>query len=140
MAVLENPSDGLKATVGRSERLNVSSSSNPRDYYASRDDGKLFNFVSGFDATTGNICISIENDSATDDLYLGYARISCVTNCSFDFYFTEAGDTPAGTTLTAVNMNAKSPKPAEVKSFGNAAVTGITNTTTGKFLHTKTGP
>ena len=96
MAVLENPLDGVKATVNQATRLNVSASSNPRDFYSSRDEGKLFNLVSGFDATTGAVIFSMENNSPTDDCYVGYARISCTTLCSFDFYFTESGDTPAG--------------------------------------------
>ena len=140
MAFIEDPKTGRKATVSGSFRQNVSAKSNPRDFYISRDLGKVYNFVSSFDATTGAILISLENDSATDDLYIGGIIGSCLTTCSFDIFFTESGDTPAGTTIAGVNLNATSPNTADVKAFGNAAVTGISNTTTSKALTIKAEP
>ena len=134
---IEDPATGRKASVSGSYRQNVSSKSNPRDFYISRDAGKVFHYVSSFDATTGSIVFSLENDSATDDCYIGGINFSALTNCSFDIYQTLDGQTPTGTTLTGANLNMGSSNEASAKSFGNAAVTGITNTTTSKIFTAK---
>lgn len=137
MAFLEDPITSRKASVSGAFRLNVSAKANPRDFYVSRDLGKLFHYVSSYDATTGAVVFSLENDSATDQCYIGHIQFSALTNCAFDIYQTLDADTPAGTTMTGVNMNMASSNVAEGKAFGNAAVTGITNTTTSKIAHVK---
>jgi len=134
---IEDPITGNKAEVSKKYRLKVSSKSNPRSFYVSRDEGKVFNYVSSFDATTGAILFSLENNSSTDQCYVSGITFSALTNCSFDIHKTLSSDTPSGTTLTAVNMNFGSANVSEAEAFGNTAVSGITNTTTTKLMTAK---
>jgi hypothetical protein len=142
MAELNGANNGLPMSVDRENngrhRGNVSARSASRGFYISRDDKLSFNWTSAFDGTTGGIYFSIQNKSSIYNLYIEDIHLSSLTNCSWDFYFTQKGDVPAGTTLGVLNLNREGPDDADFAAFGNAAVTGITNTTTSRFIRFQT--
>jgi hypothetical protein len=116
---------GRAAGVSANNRGDVSSRNASRIYYTSRDFKQAYNWVSSFSASTGNEIIYLKNDSQVNDLYIDHVLLSAEAGrATFALY--EVSGTAAGTTLTGVNLNLKSSNTADVTSFGNAAVTGLT--------------
>lgn len=144
MTEWNDPASGKGASVSNEtdgrHRGNVSSRSSGRPFYVSRDSKQSFHWTSTYDSTVGAVCFSIQNISTTKDLYIEEIHVSALTNCGWDFYLKETGDTPAGTTLASFNLNRFGVDSSDIAAFGNAAVTGITNTTTGRFLNLRSGP
>jgi hypothetical protein len=137
---LNDPGSGRGMSVnegkGGQHRGNVSSRSSKRTFYVSRDEQLSYHWTSDLGSgvgTTGGICISVENDSSTKNLFIEEITMVSDTVSGWHIYKTLVADTPAGTTLASVNLNATGPDASDSKAFGNALVTGITNTITSQL-------
>ena len=110
---------------GSDARFNVSSRSNSRSFYVSRDDGQAYVLhIKDADAADGDLIAYLRNDSKTKRLYIQDIHISSPVACKFIASF---GDAVAatGTSVTPVNLNKSSSNDADVTAFGNAAVGGV---------------
>lgn len=127
MTVITDPNNNPPAKTSLDGRLNVSSRSDSRTYYNSRDLGKTFVWTSSFSAATGNHIIYIKNTSTIDKLYIKHISIGGVSSGLFELFEAESG-TVVGTPIEGVNMNRiKHGKNATSTSCGDAVVTGIVN-------------
>ena len=116
-------------TQGSDGRLNVSSRSDERIFYSSRDDGDAYIWHSlDAAAAAGEYIIYIQNTSPTKSLIIKEVVIS--PGVDMEFIFTTMTGVAAGTPLIAFNLNRDSGNVAPDNSFGNAAVTTATPVTT----------
>ncbi len=104
-------------------RLNVSSRSDSRAYYNSRDLEQTYFWTSSYSATTGDEIIYIKNTSPTLNLYIKSVVVGGVLTGLFEVIHVHDG-TATGTTITGKNPNLTSGNAAAATAFGNAAVTG----------------
>lgn len=123
--VLRNSGGGYYgASVTKDGRVDTSARSNPRTFYISRDNGRVFNAVSVLaSAAAGNYVFYIENTSQTRDLYL--SSIEFHSDNDVKWFIWEVTGTAVGTTIDAKNMNLGSGFSAEADIYGDAAVTGL---------------
>jgi hypothetical protein len=122
--IVDGKGRGFASSVSDVNRLNVSSKSNPRIFYISRDDGQAFNMISTDPGTAaGEYIFYLKNTSSTRDLYV--ERIEFHSENAAVWKVWEVSGTAAGTTITASNLNLKSGKTADAIGFGNTAVTGL---------------
>ena len=116
---------GNSVAVGSSQRLDVSSRSNKRIFYVSRDDGRAFVWTSTFATGTTNVeVIYIKNTSTSRRLYIDSMRYSA-SGAAVLSVFKHTG-TASGTTITAENLNFTSSNDAEATALGDSAVTAGT--------------
>jgi hypothetical protein len=146
MTTWDDPGGKVAASVdevkNNRHRGNVSARTASRTFYVSRDDQESFHWVSDLGAgvgTTGGIAFSLENDSSTKNLFIEEIVLVSDTISAWGIYRTLVSDTPAGTTITSVNLNANGPDTSDSKAFGNALVTGISNTITSKLDTLRSG-
>ena len=72
---------GTKVRVSIDNRLDTSSRSNPRSYYISRDEGRVFNATSDVtSASAGDYVLYLKNTSETRNMFIG----------SIEYHSTEA--------------------------------------------------
>ncbi len=115
----------FQETHGSDSRLNVSSRSDGRAFYISRDFGQAYVLhIKDADAADGDLIAYLRNDSKTKRVYVEDIHISSPVACKFIMSF---GDAVAatGTSVTPVNLNKSSSNDADVTAFGNAAVGGV---------------
>lgn len=118
---------GLTASVSEANRLNVSAKTADRIYYVSRDDKLSFISTSVIaSAAAGNYIYYIKNTSSTRNLFIFEMHLSSANAALWKV--SKVTGTAAGTGITPINMNTGSGITAETASFGNAAVTGLTET------------
>lgn len=116
----------LQKVRGSDNRLNVSSRSDARAFYVSRDNGQSYVLrIEDDDAATNDLIAYIRND-ATDGrrLFIQDIHVSCEFAATIKVAF---GDAVAatGTTVTPVNLNKGSTNDATVTALGNGAVGGV---------------
>lgn len=117
---------GRLATVSSFFRLNVSSKTNPRTFYASRDEGQTYNAISiDSSADAGDYIWYLKNTSATRNLYIKHLEFHSQNATKWAVY--EVTGTPVGTSITPSNLNLGSSNLAETDCYGNGAITGLTN-------------
>lgn len=116
---------GYQASVNQSNRLNVSSETNPRAFYASLENGLSFILVS-VDASSeaGDFICYIKNTSSTKNLFIKNIHYGSV-NASLGKVWVVSG-TASGTGITATNMNLSSGRAASISTYGNGAISGLT--------------
>lgn len=127
MTIISYPDDvtgALSQTHGSDGRLNVSSRSNDRSYYVSRDKGQTYSIVfDDPDCDVADVFFFLQNDSTDKDLVLTTIGFSATLSGSFKLQF-ETVALSGATTLTPVNLNRNSSNLAVVTCVGNAIVTG----------------
>ena len=116
---------GSSAAVTADQRLDVSSRSNKRIFYISRDNGRAFVWLSTFDTSGSEVeVIYIKNNSTIRKLHIDSVRYSAAAACIFSV-FKHTG-TATGTTITGENLNFTSSNDPEATSLGDGAVTAGT--------------
>jgi len=123
---------GRLATVSSFLRLNVSAKTNPRTFYASRDEGLTFDAVSDVaSAAAADVIFYLKNTSTDKNAFVKHIEFHSDNDAVYKVY--EVTGTAAGTALLPSNLNLGSKNAAEALFFGDAAVTGLT---LGKVLGT----
>ena len=113
---------GYKLSISSKQRANVSSKSNPRIYYNSRD-GDAFSFFSQYTAADGDIVLYIRNDNQAKNLIL--TSVTAGADVAATWTLTKVAGTGSGTSITGSQLNFTKNKVAEATALGNAAVTGL---------------
>ncbi len=139
MPVITDPNNNPPAKTSLDGRLNVSSRSDSRAYYNSRDLGKTYTWTSSFSAATGQQIIYIKNISSTDNLYVTHIDVGGVNSGLFELFKVTSAGAAGGTAVSGENMNlskghGNSP---DSEAYGDASVTG---TLTGERLLLKRIP
>ena len=115
---------GRSMTVSSFFRGNVSAKTNPRLFYASRDEGKSFNSISiATGIAAGQYPFYLKNTSPTDNLYI--YRIEFHATEAVKWLVWEVTGTAAGTEVIPSNLNLGSGRVAEASGYGDGAVTGL---------------
>ena len=129
MTQLTYPNDitgSIQTTQGSDGRLNVSSRSDSRGYYNSRDVGQCYSLVwDDSDCAVGDYMVYWQNTSTTQDLVIGSAGINSTVAGAFKLAFVTGTAATAGT-LTPVNLNRSSAKDALANCLGGSAISGLT--------------
>ena len=120
---------GLGQVLGSDGRLNVSSRSDTRAFYISRDDEEVYVLrIEDDDAVLADIVVYLQNTSPTKDLYILDIHVSSENAATFKIAFGDA-TAATGTAVDPVNLNRGSPNDSADNSFGNGAVGGVTAST-----------
>ena len=127
MAIIEDGKGrGFISSVSTTNRLNVSSKSNPRIFYASREDGLAFNTTSvDTDAVAGDITCYLKNTSSTRNLFVKEIHVSSENAAMFKVWVV-TGTAAGSNALTPTNLNLTSGRVAETLARGDGAITGLT--------------
>ena len=118
-------SGSLQEARGSDSRLNVSSRSDSRIFYVSRDNGQAYVLhIEDSDAEAGDLVAYLRNDSKDKRLYVTDIHANSVNAAKFKIAF---GDAVAatGTGVTPVNLNRSSSNDADITALGNGAVGGV---------------
>ena len=128
MAEIQYKNDNTRAhetAEGSDGRLNVSSRSDSRAYYNSRDVKQAYSVC--FDhqsAVAGEHSLYIENTSKTKELVISRVGVNAAENARVKLSFV-SGIAAGGSTLTATNLNKGSSNDADAV-IRSGAVTGLT--------------
>lgn len=130
MTQITYPNDitgSLQITQGSDGRLNVSSRSDTRAYYISRDRGQAFGVTfDDADAAAGDFIFYLQNTSTDKDLVIDTLDISTTVTGAFKIHFV-TGTVSGGSSLTPTNLNRSSSNSAVVTCSGNGALSGLTS-------------
>lgn len=113
---------------GSDNRLDVSSRTDERAYYNSRDDGQTYSVVFDFQsAEAGEFGAYLKNDSATGkDFVVAGVGVNSAEASRIKLHYV-TGTAAGGTTLTPTNLNGSSSNAATTTAMeGGSAATGIT--------------
>lgn len=115
----------IQITHGSDGRLNVSSRSDERIFYNSRDVGQTYVWAS-FDsaAAVDEYTIYVQNTSTSDNLII--KEVNVHPGVAMTFKISTVTGTAAGTPITGYNLNRNSGNAASANAFGDAAVTSLT--------------
>ncbi len=122
---LNDENGSFQEAHGSDSRLNVSSRSDSRIFYISRDNGQAYVLrIEDDDAAANDLVAYLRNDSKDKRLYVTDIHVGSENGATFKFAF---GDAVAatGTIVTPVNMNRSSSNDADVTALGNGAVGGV---------------
>jgi len=136
---LEAGTSSQEQVRGSDGRLNVTSRSNLRSFYVSRDAAQVYNVASiDPDAAAGDFIFYLQN-TATDgkDIYIDAFNVSATNGALLEVH--KVTGIASGTALTAANLNFKSGNTAAANIFGNAAVSGLTSSIIVAPLRVATG-
>jgi len=113
--------------ISKNQRLNTSSRSNPREFYASRDEGRAYSAMYvDMTLVAGDICAYLKNDSSTRNLFIGDITVGGVSDGSYKI-FKVTGTAAAGATVTPASLNLSKSIPAEATAMsGDTSITGLT--------------
>ena len=126
---IDNETGNFQETHGSDSRLNVSSRSDARAFYVSRDDGQYYVLrIEDDDAAASDLVAYLRNDSTTKKVHIRDIHISAENACTIKFAYGDA-TAATGTVVTPVNLNKSSSNDADVTAFGNGAVGGVTAST-----------
>lgn len=110
---------------GSDSRLNVSSRSDSRVFYVSRDNGQAYVLrIEDDDAVANDLIAYLRNDSKDKRLYITDIHLSSENAATFKLAFGDA-TAATGTSVTPVNLNKSSSNDADVTALGNGAVGGV---------------
>jgi hypothetical protein len=115
-------------SVSASQRGNVSSKTNPRIFYISRDDQQAYNAImdSAYSATAGDYVFYYKNTSTTRNCFIRQMEFHSVQSVKWRIWEV-TGTAAAGTTITPSNLNLSSGLAAEAICMGGGAtITGLT--------------
>ncbi len=120
-------SGNLQRAQGSDGRLNVSSRTDSRAYYNSRDRGQTYSFA--FEDTgvaVGDEILFLKNNSVDKTLVLSHIGIGSTVSTSFALQFEIATDL-TGTAIVPTNLNKSSSNSAIVTCIGGTAALGGTS-------------
>lgn len=118
-------SGSIQIVHGSDGRLNVSSRSDERIYYNSRDKQQTYLWHSlDSGAAAGEYIIYIKNTSTDKDLIIKEIILSPGVDMSF--IITTVTGTPSSASITGFNLNRNSGNDAAAVAHGNAAVDNLT--------------
>lgn len=132
-----NQTTGAQEEVrGTDGRLNVSSRSDSRSYYNSRDEGLAFALVYDFqDAANSEFAVYLKNTSSNKILVLSSAGLNAAQNARIKLHLV-TGTAAGGNEIIPANENGISQNAADVLAReGGSAATGITGLTISKTFH-----
>ncbi len=122
---INDETGSFQETHGSDSRLNVSSRSDSRIFYVSRDNGQAYVLrIEDDDAAANDLVAYLRNDSKDKRLYITDIHINSENAATFKIAF---GDAVAatGTTVTPVNLNKSSSNDADITALGDGAVGGV---------------
>jgi hypothetical protein len=113
--------------INKQQRADVSSQTNPRLFYASRDNSLSFKAIMpGFSAVAGNIVFYWKNTSANLNDFVSDLKVSSKEAALFKVFEVE-GTAAAGDSLTDSNLNTNTGGSAQSEVMGGGAtITGLT--------------
>ena len=127
---------------GSDGRLNVSSRSDGRPYYNSRDLKKTFTTVFNHQsAVAGEFSFYLQNTSTTDDLVIVASGLNAAQNARIKLHLV-TGTAAGGSVLTPLNTNAGSSKAASAacrQGDSGDAITGLTSAGVLDFVAVRAG-
>jgi len=128
MTQIQFPGDvtgAIQITHGSDGRLNVSARSDERIFYNSRDVEQTYVWKS-FDsaAAVDEYSIYLQNTSTSANLII--KEVQLVPGVAMTFKISTVTGTAGGSAITGYNLNRNSGNAAAANAFGNAAVTGLT--------------
>lgn len=131
MARIEFKNDKTKAIEemeGSDGRANVSSRSDSRSYYNSRDRGLCFSLVwDDADAAAGDLICYWQNLRSDKELVITSVGVNAILASTVQLYFVTVGTPSGGNALTPTNLNKGSANDAPASSArGDAALSGLT--------------
>lgn len=113
---------GVNAGVStKGNRLDVSSRSNSRIFYASRDDGQAYTWASRYLVDAGSSIIYLQNTSPTRNLIIDEIDIGATSGATWELWSCTTDG--AGTVVSGNNMNLTSSNSPESRAFGDANIT-----------------
>lgn len=115
------------ASVSAVQRLNVSSKTAPRKFYASRDFGLAYNAVyDEMTAASGDYVAYLKNTSTDSNLFVDHIEFHSVENVKWKIWET-TGTAASGTAITPTELFVGRGIPADVSAMsGDTAITGLT--------------
>lgn len=125
MATVNDPS-GTYAGVTDDNHLMVESISKTDLEYNSLNLKRGFSVITRYSATANDYILSIECTSETLNFVIDEINFGSSVATEFEIGFV-AGGTPAGTSVTPINLNGGGSNGTSLTCFGNASVTGITS-------------
>ena len=128
MIIEDGGSTSRKATVSAAKRLNVSSKTQPRAFYVSRDEGRAYNAVfEDMTCAAGDTVAYAKNNSSDRLLIIDSIEFHSAENVKWKV-FSVTGTAASGETIVASNLNLQSGIPADgTYMAGNTAITGLAN-------------
>jgi hypothetical protein len=133
MARIEFKNDQTRAfeeAEGSAGRLNVSSRSDTRSYYISRDMAQAYSLVFDHqDAAAGEYSVYWKNDSSEKDLVISSLGVNSVNAARVKLWFV-SGTAGGGATSTPTNLNKKSSNDADSTSRNASSGSGISGLST----------
>ena len=116
-----------KASVSSVQRLNVSSKTGLRHFYASRDFGLAYNAVyDNITSAAGEYTAYLKNTSTTRNLFVSQIEFHSAEDVKWKIW-SVSGTAAAGEVVTASEMNLSKNIPAEASCMaGDTAITGLT--------------
>ena len=114
-------------SVSAAQRGNVSSKSNLRIFYVSRDDQQAYNAIMPtFSAAAGEYVFYLKNTSTTRNLFVQHIEFHGVQAVHWKVWEV-TGTAAGGSTITPANLNLSSGLSAEAICMGGGAtITGLT--------------
>ena len=132
MARIEYKNDRTRATEemeGSDGRANVSSRSNSRVYYNSRDERQTYAVPYDHEsAAAGEFSVYLENTSSTKEMVISRASFNSVEFARVKLWFV-TGTAAGGTLITPTNLNKGSSNDADAlvrQAAAGDAITGLT--------------
>ena len=109
-------------------RLDVSSRSEERIFYASRDDGQAYTWVTATSTTAANDTILlVKNTSKTKNLHIDHVGITVVTASLVTVHRPAAiVTTPTGTAVAGANLNGNSGNVADATAIKDESTNALT--------------
>ncbi len=136
---IDDVTGSFQETHGSDSRLNVSSRSDSRIFYVSRDNGQAYVLrIEDDDAAANDLVAYIRNDSKDKRLYVTDIHFNSENAATFKLAFGDA-TAATGTTVTPVNLNNSSSNDADVTALGNGAVGGAAASTFFSSVRTVAG-
>ncbi len=119
----------IEEVHGSDTRLNVSSRSDDRSFYISRDEGQFYSLrIEDDDAAAADLVAYLRNDSTSKLVFIRDIHVSCENAATIKLAYGDS-TTATGTSVTSVNMNRSKTFSADVTALGNGAVGGVTAST-----------
>ncbi len=121
----------VEEAEGSDGRLNVSSRSDERAYYNSRDEGQCYTVPFDFQSATATEFGAYWKNTSTNgkDLVISSIGVNAVNACRVKLWFV-TGTAAGGTTITPTNLNRASSNAATATAMeGGTAATGIAGIT-----------
>lgn len=130
MAFIEDgKGSGRKCSVSSVQRLNVSSKTQPRIFYASRDSGLAYNMVTESASTAAGVyTLYIKNSSTTANMFVSVLEFHSANDTKWKIWQV-SGTAAGGTSNVPAELNLSKSIPADVVAMDNSggAITGLTN-------------